>query len=153
MADLNAAWAVIQAGVHQGAFPGAVAAVGTRDGLVALEAFGHASLEPYPEPMATDTLFDLASLTKVVATTPAVLRLVEEGRLDLDQPVCTLLPQCQHSQITIRHLLTHTSGLPAWRPLYLQHQGSAAYVAAIGATPLVRPPARRWNTATWDLSC
>lgn len=139
-AKLEKAFAVVERGVEQGAYPGAVAAVGRRDGLVAIRAFGSAALEPDPVPMAPETLFDLASLTKVVATTPAVLRLLEEGAFSLETPVQAILPQFADARVTIRHLLTHTSGLPGWRPLYLEHRGWEPYTAAIGAIPLGRDP-------------
>ena len=90
--------------------------------------------------MTPETLFDLASLTKVVATTPAVLRLLEEGAFVLDTPVQHLIPQFPGTGVTLRHLLTHTSGLPAWRPLYLDNRGWQAYTKAICATEPVRSP-------------
>ncbi|MFM7102860.1 MAG: serine hydrolase domain-containing protein, partial [Verrucomicrobiota bacterium] len=77
-------------------------------------AYGSRALEPVREPMTEDTLFDAASLTKVLATTPSVMRLVEQGRLDLESPVARHLPGfAAHGKgdIRIRHLLTHTSGL------------------------------------------
>ncbi|HYG60284.1 MAG TPA: serine hydrolase domain-containing protein, partial [Symbiobacteriaceae bacterium] len=114
------------------------AAVGNAERLFGLEAFGAAALEPEQAPMAPDTLFDLASLTKVVATTPAVLHLLEAGAFSLETPVADLLPVFADRRVTVRHLLTHTSGLPAWMPLYLDCSGLAEYAAAIGATPLVR---------------
>jgi CubicO group peptidase (beta-lactamase class C family) len=79
-------------------------------------AFGKRAVLPQPEAMADDTIFDAASLTKVLATTPAVMLLLERGKLELDQPVAALLPQFKDhgkEKITIRQLLTHTSGLRA----------------------------------------
>jgi serine-type D-Ala-D-Ala carboxypeptidase len=127
-------------GAHPGAYPGAAAAVGGAQGIVALRAFGHAAVEPEPVPMAPDTVFDLASLTKVVATTPALLRLLEDGAFALETPVWHIFPAFSDKRVTIRHLMTHTSGLPAWRGLYLDHHGWEAYLEAICATPLVRDP-------------
>jgi uncharacterized protein YbbC (DUF1343 family)/CubicO group peptidase (beta-lactamase class C family) len=78
-------------------------------------AYGQRATIPSPEPMTLDTIFDAASLTKVVATTPAVLLLVERGRLDPDAPVASYLPEFSgagRDQILLKHLLTHTSGLP-----------------------------------------
>jgi len=139
---LERAFAVIERGVEGGAFAGAVAAVGCGDALV-VRAFGHAALQPERVPMRPDTLFDLASLTKVVATTPAVLRLVEEGAFSLDAPVADLLPEFADRRVTVRHLLTHTSGLPAWKPLYLECRGLPEYLRAIGELPLERAPGER----------
>lgn len=137
---LDAAFQVVADGIAQGAFPGAVAAVGDRRGVVSVRAFGHAALEPAPLPMTEQTRIDLASLTKVTAATPAVLQLVDRGAVGLDQPVRSILPDFRHEQVTIRHLMTHTAGLPAWRPLYLQHRGWEEYTAAISSEPLVREP-------------
>lgn len=137
---LNRAFNAVARGVETGAYPGAVAAVGGADGLFVTRAFGHAALEPEAVPMQADTLFDLASLTKVVATTPAVLRLLEDGLLVLETPVQQILPAFRDGRVTIRHLLTHTSGLPAWRGLYLDARGWEAYTEAICATELVREP-------------
>ncbi|MCP3955967.1 MAG: beta-lactamase family protein [Desulfobacterales bacterium] len=84
-------------------------------------AFGQADLFA-GTPMTAQTFFDLASLTKPLATTLALMRLVEDRRLDLDQPVVEILPSLDRSgkqKITARHLLTHTSGLPSWRPWFI----------------------------------
>lgn len=140
---LDRAFSLVDRAVESGRLPGAVAAVGGTEGPVVVHAYGWAALEPEPVPMRSDTLFDLASLTKVVATTPAVLRLLEEGAFVLETPVRHILPDFSDPRVTIRHLLTHTSGLPAWQPLYLEHRGWEAYTQAICATPLVRDPGAR----------
>src|SRR5690606_37523307 len=79
-----------------------------------LKAYGHRSLEPRVEDMTPETVFDLASLTKVLATAPSVLWLMEKGWVELDAPVERYLPEFGANgkmQVTVRHLLTHTSGL------------------------------------------
>ena len=79
------------------------------------KAYGNRSLTPAPEPMTEDTIFDLASLTKVLATAPAVMQLYEQGRFRLNDPVAEYLPEFAANgkqDITIRQLLTHYSGLP-----------------------------------------
>src|SRR5207247_3683578 len=94
--------------------PGAVVLVGRGDGVAYLKAYGNRALVPAVEPMTLDTIFDLASLTKVVATTTSVMILVEEGRIRLSDAVATFIPGFERygkGPITIRHLLTHTSGL------------------------------------------
>jgi len=141
-ARLERAFALLARGVECGAFAGAVAAVGGLD-EAEVRAFGHAALRPRSVPMRTDTRFDLASLTKVVATTPAVLHLLEEGAFSLETPVRDLLPEFADGRVTVRHLLTHTSGLPAWLPLYIDHHGLDDYRAAIGRLPLEREPGRQ----------
>jgi len=137
---LEEAFAVVSEGIGAGAYPGAVAAVGGPDGLEAMRAFGHSAVEPEPIPMQTDTIFDLASLTKVVATTPAVLRLIEDGAIALEQPVHELLPAFRDRRVTICHLLTHTSGLPAWKGLYLEHRGWEDYIKGICQVAPEREP-------------
>jgi uncharacterized protein YbbC (DUF1343 family)/CubicO group peptidase (beta-lactamase class C family) len=94
--------------------PGAVVAVGQGDRTLYEKAYGLRATVPADEPMTLDTVFDLASLTKVVATTTAVMTLIEDGRLRLNDPVAAHIPGFERygkSPITIRHLLTHVSGL------------------------------------------
>jgi CubicO group peptidase (beta-lactamase class C family) len=128
------------------AFPGGVLAVGNRAGLLDLHPFGRLTYEADAPPVTAGTLYDLASLTKVVATTTMAMILFDEGRLDLDQPVRELLPGFQgpgKEAVTVRHLLTHSSGLPAVAPLYKEVQGRAAYLERIQAMDLVYPPGSR----------
>jgi uncharacterized protein YbbC (DUF1343 family)/CubicO group peptidase (beta-lactamase class C family) len=94
--------------------PGAVLLIGHDGEVVYRKAYGSRALVPAREPMTVDTIFDLASLTKVVATTPCLMKLLEEGRIRLDDPVTDYLPEFQggNSTITLRNLMTHFSGLP-----------------------------------------
>jgi len=113
----------VEEAIRAGETPGAVVLIGHQDQVVLRQAFGHRSLAP-PQPMTPEAVFDVASLTKVVATTPAVLQLVEKGRLQLDEPVARYWPAFKgrgKERITLRQLLTHYSGLrpgmppkPAW---------------------------------------
>jgi uncharacterized protein YbbC (DUF1343 family)/CubicO group peptidase (beta-lactamase class C family) len=106
--------AVIEQSIHDGNIPGAVLLVGHNGHVIYRNAYGNRALEPRREPMTLDTIFDLASLTKVVATTPAVMQLVEQGRLRLNDPVAKYLPEFAQNgkeDITVRQLLTHYSGL------------------------------------------
>lgn len=124
------------------AFPGAVVAVGQRGRLVLLAAVGHYGIDD-PRPVTPETVYDLASLTKVVGLTTACMLLVEEGKLDLDAPVQRYVPAFRGAgkeQVTIRHFLTHSSGLPAWRPLYTEATTRAAALALVDTTPLLRRP-------------
>src|SRR5689334_23293351 len=93
--------------------PGGVVVIGHKGQVVYRKAYGSRSLIPHKEPMTTDTIFDAASLTKVVATTPSIMKLFEQGKIRLDDPVTKYLPEFQdgHSQITVRNLMTHFSGL------------------------------------------
>lgn len=103
--------------------PGAVACVGIGGQRVLLEAAGNRALTPRRETATTDTIYDLASLTKVVATTTAVMLLRDEGKIALDQSVADFIPLPDLDRLTIRHLLTHTTGLPAWRAWYQEATG------------------------------
>ena len=109
--------------VQDGLIPGAVVVIGHNGQIVYQKAYGSRALIPHREPMTLDTIFDAASLTKVIATTPSVMRLFEQGQIRINDPVTKYLPEFQggHSDITIRNLMTHFSGLrpdldlkPAW---------------------------------------
>ncbi len=103
----------INRAIAAGQLPGAVLLIGHDGQVVYRKAYGSRALIPAREPMTVDTIFDLASLTKVLATTPCIMKLLEEGRIRLDDPVTNYLPEFQGGQsaITIRNLMTHFSGL------------------------------------------
>jgi len=130
---------LIERAIAGGVFPGAVALL-ARGGMVAWhEPFGHAQVTPVVRPMQPDTIFDLASLTKVIATLPVALRLWHGGSIDLDAPAHEYVPEfsgAQRDAITIRHLLAHTSGLPSWIPLYLNASRPSQMLEEICRTPL-----------------
>ncbi|HKG25550.1 MAG TPA: serine hydrolase domain-containing protein [Thermomicrobiales bacterium] len=144
---MDEAWRIVTDGVEKGAYAGAVALVTRRGETRLCRAAGWAVREPDRIPMATDTIFDLASLTKVVATLPSILRLVDQHALTLDDPVGTALPEFGTAgwkrEVTIRRLLSHSAGLPAWLPLYLDQTGSAAYLDAISRVEPVAAPGER----------
>ncbi len=109
--------------VQDGLIPGGVVLIGHNGQVVYQKAYGSRALIPLREPMTLDTIFDAASLTKVLATTQSIMRLFEQGQIRLNDPVTKYLPEFQggHSDITIRNLMTHFSGLrpdldlkPAW---------------------------------------
>lgn len=111
-------------GLTHGVFPGAVLQVIANDKTVFKQAYGAANLFS-GQPMTLDTCFDLASLTKPLATVLAIMVLVDRGKLALDQPigdVCHDLSGSDKAGITIRQLLSHSSGLPPWRPFFLRLQ-------------------------------
>jgi serine-type D-Ala-D-Ala carboxypeptidase len=108
---------VLDLALADGAFPGAIAVVGNRAGELAEVAVGHLT---WGEPAAPDrhSLWDLASLTKVIGTTTAIMRLVDEGKVDVESPVQRYLPDWTgpgKSGVTVRHLLTHSAGLPSFK--------------------------------------
>src|SRR4051812_44254467 len=104
---------VIAANISSNRLPGGVLWL-ERQGAAYHKAYGERSVIPNREPMTEDTIFDAASLTKVIATTPSILLLAEEGKVQIDAPVATYIPEFAANGkegITLRHLLTHTSGL------------------------------------------
>jgi beta-glucosidase-like glycosyl hydrolase/CubicO group peptidase (beta-lactamase class C family) len=135
--------ALLERAVADRAFPGAVCLVARGGELVAEVAVGKVGYAPEDAPVALDTLWDLASLTKVCATTPAVLRLVAAGKLSLDESVQNWLPQFTGTGkeiVTVRHLLAHNAGLPAFRDYYRTLKGKAAIVRAATAEDLTSEP-------------
>lgn len=114
--------ALLQEHIEAGEFPSAVYLVAERDEIVFTGALGHSIVEPYRVANKIDTIYDLASLTKPLITTLLCARRIELGELTLDSSVSHYLGEFDRTDkqtITVRELLTHTSGLPAWRPLYI----------------------------------
>lgn len=133
---------LLAAACAAGDVPGAVAVVARRGRPVYAGAFGAAALTPTPRPMRLETLFDLASLTKVVATLPSVLLLLEEGLFRLDDPVARFIPEFGSGgkeRITLRQLLSHTSGLIWWRDFHNHYHSQDEFIAAICAEELNYP--------------
>jgi uncharacterized protein YbbC (DUF1343 family)/CubicO group peptidase (beta-lactamase class C family) len=138
---------IVEEAIRDGKTPGAVVLVGHRGQVVYRRAFGHRALEPKKRPMTVDTIFDLSSLTKVVATTPALLQLVERGKLRIDDPVAKYWPEFQahgKGQITVRQLLTHYSGLPAELDLKPKWWGYKTALQKIVAESPIAPPGTRF---------
>jgi CubicO group peptidase (beta-lactamase class C family) len=141
-ARLDAVVAYLRSEVDSGAFPGAVVAVGRHGELALLAAVGHYGQDD-PRPVEPGTIYDLASVTKVVGLTTACLILVSEGRLDLDAPVRRYVPAFRggaRDGVTIRHLLTHAAGLPAWAPLFREATSRRGVFAIVDTTTLLRAP-------------
>ena len=137
---------VLDRAIADSAFPGAIGIVGTRDGEVTSYAVGRIDWPPGAPAPDERTLWDLASLTKVVGMTTALMQLVEQDRVELDTPVVRYLPEFAgpgKDRVTIRHLLTHSSGLPSWRPLYKEATTADTAVAIVFATPLDTVPGAR----------
>ena len=135
--------ALLERAVAERAFPGAVCLVARGGELVAAVAVGKLGYEADDPPVAPDTLYDLASLTKVCATTPAILRLVAAGKLSIDEPVQNWLPQFTGTGkdlVTVRHLLAHNAGLPAYERYYRTLKGKAAIARAATAEALMSEP-------------
>jgi beta-N-acetylhexosaminidase len=135
----------IREAIREGVFPGAALAVGRRGGLVRLRGYGTLSGGPR-EVDARETLYDIASLSKVAGTTAAVMGLVEDGKLRLDAPVRRYLPEFRgkwKGDVTVRHLLTHTAGLPAGDWLYGSARSPEVALRQALEVRLLRPPGER----------
>ncbi len=115
--------ALLVEGVEEGVYPGAVVLVSSRGEIAFYEAVGRRKITPCEAPMQRATVFDLASLTKPLATTMALVKLVDEGVIDLDEPIQRILdcflPE-DKSALTCRLLLCHAAGFPDWQPFYLE---------------------------------
>ena len=131
---------LIQQGISENIFPGAVAYIAEGGAIWYDEAFGNRMCIPKVKSMRRETIFDLASLTKPIVTATLIMRLVEEGMVELNEPIQNYLPAFIDSQVTILHLLTHTSGLPAWRAIYLESQSRDSIVDYLGQIPSDYPP-------------
>ena len=138
---------IMEKAVADGNIPGGVLLVGHNGRVVYRRAFGSRSLEPVREPMTIDTIFDMASLTKCIATTTSIMKLVQEGRIRLNDPVATYLPQFAQNgkqDITIRELLTHYSGFAPDLDLQAPWAGrDTAFALAMAQKP-VNPPGSRF---------
>ena len=143
MIGFKAAAAIVREGIRSGAFPAATLEVGRADGVLWSDAFGRLTYDPESAAADVDTVFDLASLTKVIATTTLVMRAIDDRRLTLDDPLAARLPEWRGADrelVTIRDALAHASGLPAWLPFFRDHTGRAEFEPAICRTPLEYPP-------------
>ena len=135
----------VREGIQKGIYPGAVVIVGRRDSVLYARGYGNYTWSlssPVPDP--DSTLWDIASITKVVSTTSAAMRLVDQHKLDLDAPVRRYLPRFSgglKSQVTVRMLLDHTSGLKSYVPFYVKaRRKRARTIDLLYAQPLVRAP-------------
>jgi beta-glucosidase-like glycosyl hydrolase/CubicO group peptidase (beta-lactamase class C family) len=129
--------------VQRHVFPGASVAIGYRGHLIYQKAFGRFDYSAKGKPVSKDTIYDLASLTKVVAATTLTMQFFETGILKLDDPVSRFYPPFtgnDREKIAIRHLLAHSSGLPAHLPFYKDTKGKATFVIKILQTPLEYEP-------------
>ncbi len=135
---------VIDQAIIAGVTPGAALAIGRHGRLVRLRGYGRLDPAARYGPVTDSTLYDLASLTKVIATTESIMVLVDQGRIHLDDPVQRYIPEWnadpRENGVTIRDLLLHRAGLPAYEPLWKELRGKAAYVNRIAASGLDYTP-------------
>jgi len=147
VAGLDSVAAFLRQKVEEDAFPGGVLLVGRRGAVaytVAVGVYG----DDDPRPVDENTIYDLASLTKVIGLTTATMFLVADGALDIERPVVTYLPEFgggDRRRVTVRHLLTHTSGLPAWVPLYLETNDAEDALRYIYNSDLEYPPGEHYS--------
>jgi CubicO group peptidase (beta-lactamase class C family) len=137
---------IVNAAIARHELPGAIVLVGQGDQIHYQQVFGQRAVQPAPEPMTSDTIFDVASLTKVVATTTSVMQLIESGRLRLRDPAAKFIPElATHGKgsITILHLLTHTSGLPPDLPLEVEFTGADEAIRRAADIPSTTAPGER----------
>ena len=134
---------LLESSVSEKVFPGAVVCILTDKKVLYHEAFGHRCITPKKLPMLRTTVFDLASLTKPIVVGTLCMQLVENGALSLDTPAEKYLPEFRQRGVTLNHLLTHTSGLPAWLPLYLRAPSRDEVISYLGNVPLEAHPGKK----------
>ncbi len=142
------AFHILQEAITRAAFPAASVAVTIQGKLLALQAFGRFTYEPSSPAVTEATVFDLASVSKVVSTTTMAMILYERGLIDLEAPVASIVPEfggtdMRRGEVTVRMLLAHSSGLPAYEKLFLKATSRDELLAAAFATPLTADPGAR----------
>lgn len=146
------AFNVLRSGIDQRAFPGAAVGIIHRGELIAHKGLGHFTYDPTSPAVTAETVYDLASVTKVIATTTACMILHDHGLFKLDQPLIELLPEfaesgsgqeAAHRQITLRMLLAHSSGLPAYIKLFQTAHSKDELLAQALRVPLTAAPGSR----------
>ncbi|MDO9287832.1 MAG: DUF1343 domain-containing protein [Thermodesulfovibrionales bacterium] len=138
---------IVEEAIRNSRIPGAVILIGNQDKIIYRQAFGYRSLLPAKLPMTSDTIFDIASLTKVVATTTAIMQLVEKDQLRLEDPVANYWPEFKANgkrSITVRELLTHYSGLRADLSLRAKWSGYNTALKKIIAEKPAAPHGKRF---------
>ncbi|MDI6780276.1 MAG: glycoside hydrolase family 3 N-terminal domain-containing protein [Bacteroidota bacterium] len=131
---------VIQKAIQDNAFPGAQLVVVKKGEILLNKNFGTLDYSPNAKEITDSTLYDIASLTKVVGTTSAIMKLYDEGKINLDEKVVTYVPEFGNSgkdKITVRNLLLHNSGLPAWQKFYLTCNTSSEVLDSIYNSKLI----------------
>jgi len=135
--------AIVKNAIANGHAPGAVVVIGHQGKVIYRKAFGNRSMEPTVEPMTVDTVFDMASLTKVMATTGSVMRMVQLGQIKLNDPVARYIPEFAQNgkgEVTIRELLTHYSGLRPDLDLKPEWTSQLEAFRLANAEKLINPP-------------
>jgi CubicO group peptidase (beta-lactamase class C family) len=144
----RAAFALLENAIAARAFPACSLAVTLRGELIAHKALGHFTYDPASPAVATDSIFDLASVSKAIATTAMAMTLYERGLLDLEARAAAIVPEFaaggpRRGEVTLRQLLAHSSGLPAYEKLYLRAKTRDELLQAAFATELTAAPGTR----------
>jgi CubicO group peptidase (beta-lactamase class C family) len=153
--DFSEAAAILRRGIEDHAFPGCAVVVGTSDKILWSEAFGRLQYSN-GAPVTKQTLYDLASVTKVTGTTSVYMQLVQRGQVRITNSVSQYFPEfidlaptpedkARRERVTVEHLLTHTAGLAAWKPYYRSQTNYAAMLRAILQTPLDSEPGAQFR--------
>jgi len=159
--DFADATAILQRGIQDQAFPGCTVVVGTADKILWSAALGCLAYTHHV-PATKQTLYDLASVTKVTGTTSVYMQLVKQGKVRMSDPVSQYLPEflelapsaedrAKRKQITVAHLLTHTAGLTAWKAYYRTQTNYAGMLQAILKTPLESDPGARFRYSDFGM--
>lgn len=152
---LNATFdSIMSTSIAAGAAPGGVLAVGRYGRVVHMKGYGRQDTARSSAPVDENTMWDMASLTKVIATTTASMMLEESGQLDLDRTVASYLPEFNapdKAAITVRMIVTHRGGLEAFAALYKEFKGREQYLTQINARPLKSTPGTETVYSDWDM--
>ena len=159
--DFAKAAAILKRGIADHAFPGCTVVVGTADKVLWSDAFGCLDYTHH-EPVTKQTLYDLASVTKVTGTTSVFMQLVKQGKVRMSDPVSQYLPEflelaptaedrAKRKQITVEHLLTHTAGLTAWKAYYRSQTNYAGMLQAVLKTPLESDPGAQFRYSDFGM--
>jgi len=143
---VDQAYEALLQGAKQNKVPGSVAVIGRNGFALKPKAFGHAAVQPEKISMTPDTIFDLASLTKMIVTNTSIMILVEHGKINLDDPASKYLPEFKQKgkeNITIRQLVTHTSGFPPFVRYYKDLRGKEAFYKAVCEQELAAKPGEK----------
>lgn len=147
--------ALIRSAIADSAAPGMALAVGRHGRIVRLQGFGRNDWRADASAVTDSTIWDLASLSKVIGTTTAVMMLVDAGAIDLEAPIRRYLPEWpatgEKGRITVGNLLLHNAGLEAFGPLYDQERGREEYLRAVAALPLEYTPGTRTLYSDWGI--
>lgn len=153
--DFSAIESILKAAVKDHAFPGCTVAIGTDQGVLWQEAFGYQTYAN-ERPVTIDTIYDLASLSKVTGTTALLMKLTGDGKLLETDPLSKFIPEfaeaatnaqdrARRESVTLEHLMTHSSGLASWKAFYKSNQSYSKLLGAIVNTPMEAAPGERYK--------